>query len=87
MAQPSMTPEQMEKLLAYAADRLGRTPEDLVAAFRQGGFGAITDRNGQHPLSAGEAATAEELFRDREQAARLMNDPRVQELLSRIIGR
>lgn len=81
MAQNAFTPEQLESLIAYASGRLGTTPERLKAAFQQGGLAGLSDA-----LSPEEATKAEAMLRDKDAAARLMNDPQVQKLLAQLLG-
>ena len=81
MADTPFTPEQMEKLLAYASGRLGTTPEQLKAAFQQKGLAGLSAA-----LSPEEVGQAETVLHDREKAARLMQDPAVQRLLIQLLG-
>lgn len=81
MAQQAFSPEQMEKLVAYASRQLGTTPEQLKAAFQQGGLAGLSDA-----LSPDEATKAQALLKDKDAAARLMNDPQVQKLLAQLLG-
>ena len=80
MAQ-QFSPEQLEKLIAYASQRLGTTPDQLKTAFRQGGLAGLSDA-----LSPEEATKAEAMLKDKEAAARLMNDPQIQKLLAQLLG-
>lgn len=81
MAQNAFTPEQLENLIAYASGRLGTTPDQLKAAFQQGGLAGLSSA-----LSAEEASKAEAMLKDKDAAARLMNDPQVQKLLAQLLG-
>lgn len=81
MADISFTPEQLQKLLNYAGQRLGTTPEKLKAAFQQGGLSALSQA-----LSPEEAAKAENLIQNKEQAEALLQDPAVQRLLIQLLG-
>ena len=81
MAQHAFSPEQMEKLVAYASHRLGTTPDKLKAAFQQGGLAGLSDA-----LSPDEATKAQALLHDKDAAAKLMNDPQVQKLLAQLLG-
>lgn len=81
MADTSITPEQLEKLLVYASGRLGTTPEQLKAAFRQNGLAGLSSA-----LSPEEAGQAEAVLRDREKAAALMQNPDIQRLLIQLLG-
>ena len=81
MAQQPFTPEQLEKLVNYASRQLGTTPDQLKAAFQQGGLSGLSNA-----LSAEEASKAEELLKDKNAAAQLMNDPQVQKLLAQLLG-
>ena len=81
MAQHAFSPEQMEKLVAYASRQLGTTPEQLKTAFQQGGLAGLSDA-----LSPDEANKAQALLKDKDAAAKLMNDPQVQKLLAQLLG-
>lgn len=81
MAQNAFTPEQLDKLVNYASQQLGTTPDQLKAAFRQGGLAGLSSA-----LSAEEASKAEAMLKDKDAAARLMNDPQVQKLLAQLLG-
>jgi len=81
MANNQFTPEQMEQLLNYASQRLGRTPEELKTAFQENGLAGLSS-----VMSADEAAKAQELIRNKEKAARLLNDPQIQQLLRQLLG-
>lgn len=81
MSDNNMTPAQLEQLLAYAGRRLGRTPDQLKEAFEQGGLGGLSSA-----LSAEQAAQAEELIRNKEKAAQLLNDPQIRKLLETIFN-
>ena len=76
----AFTPAQMEQLLQYASRRLGTSPEQLKQAFQQGGLAGLSSA-----MSAEEAAQAEDLIRNREKAARLLNDPQIQQMLLRML--
>lgn len=90
MAELSFTPEQMEKLLAYAGQRLGTTPEQLKAVFQQKGLAGLSDfaEKAVHSdrLTPEETAKTQALLQDKEKIAALMQDPAVQQLLSRLLG-
>ena len=81
MNDPSFTPEQLDKLLTYAGQRLGTTPEQLNEAFRQNGLRGISSA-----LSPNEAAQAEALISDKDKAAALLQDPAIQRLLIQLLG-
>ncbi len=81
MADTSFTPEQMEKLLAYASTRLGTTPEQLKATFQREGLAGLSAT-----LSPEEQGQAAAVLRDREKAAALLQDPAVQRLLIQLLG-
>ena len=74
------TPAQIEKLLQVAAGRMGTTPEQLRAAFQQGGLKGLSAA-----LSPQQAAKAQSLVGDG-QAEQLLNDPAVQRLLIQLLG-
>ena len=76
----SFTPAQMEKLLQVAAGRLGTSPEQLRAAFQQGGLKGISAA-----LTPQQAAKAEALSSDG-QVEQLLNDPAIQRLLIQLLG-
>ncbi len=81
MSDAPLTPQQLEQLLQYAGRRLGTSPEQLKQAVEQHGLAGLTDK-----LPANEAAQAQALLGDREKATRLLQDPRVQQLLTRLLG-
>ena len=81
MADVSFTPEQTEKLLVYAAGRLGIPPEQLREAFRQKGVAGLTAT--LHPEEAQQAAA---VLQDREKVAALLQDPTVRRLLAQWLG-
>ena len=81
MAQYAFSPEQVEKLVNYASQQLGTTPAQLKAAFQQNGLAGLSDA-----LSADEANKAQALLKDKNAAAKLMNDPQVQKLLAQLLG-
>lgn len=81
MAQNAFSPDQLEKLVDYASRRLGTTPDQLKAAFQQGGLAGLSGA-----LSPEEASKAEVMLKDKDAAARLMNDPQVQKLLAQLLG-
>lgn len=76
----AFTPAQMEQLLQYASRRLGTTPEQLKQAFQQKGLAGLSSA-----MSAEEASRAEEFIHDRDKAARLLNDPQIQQMLLRML--
>lgn len=80
MAQ-NYSPEQVEKLVNYASRQLGTTPEKLKAAFQQNGLAGLSNA-----LSPDEASKAQALLKDKDAAAKLMNDPQVQKLLAQLLG-
>lgn len=90
MAEISFTPEQMEKLLAYAGQRLGATPEQLKAVFQREGLAGLSDFADKTAhadrLTPEEVARTQALLQDKEKIAALMKDPTVQQLLSRLLG-
>lgn len=81
MNEPSFTPEQLDKLLAYAGQRLGTTPEKLKETFQKNGLKGLSSA-----LSADEAAQAEALISDKDKAAALLQDPAIQRLLIQLLG-
>lgn len=81
MAQDAFSPEQLEKLVNYASAQLGTSPEQLKAAFAKGGLAGIAPS-----LSDEDIGKAEALIKDKETAARLMNNPQVQKLLAQLLG-
>ena len=87
MAELSFTPAQLEKLLAYAGQRLGTTPEKLKEAFQKEGLAGLsrfTAESGQ--LSAADSTKAEALLQDKEKTAALLNDPAIRQLLAQLLG-
>lgn len=81
MSDNTINPAQLEQLLTYASRRLGSTPEQLKAAFEKGGLGGLSSA-----LSAEQAAQAEEIIRNKEKAAQLLNDPQIRKLLETIFN-
>ena len=81
------TPEQLEKLVQYASVRLHTTPEQLKATFQQSGLmGLAQQAQGEEILSGETAAQVEELLRDKDKAAALLNTPAVQAALRQLLG-
>ena len=74
------TPAQMEKLLQVAAGRLGTTPDQLRAAFQQGGLKGISAA-----LSPQQAEQMNTIAKNG-QAEQLLGDPAVQRLLIQLLG-
>lgn len=70
------TPAQTEKLLQIAAAKLGTTPEELRAAFQQGGLKGLS--------AALSPQQAEKLQNG--QAEKLLGDPAIQRLLIQLLG-
>ena len=81
MNDSTLTPEQMEKLLGLAAQRLGTSPQALKNAYRQGGLKGISSA-----LSAEDAAKAESFLGDNQKTAALLQDPAIQRLLIQLLG-
>ena len=81
MSDNTINPAQLEQLLTYASRRLGSTPEQLKAALEKGGLGGLSSA-----LSAEQAAQAEEIIRNKEKAAQLLNDPQIRKLLETIFN-
>lgn len=80
MSDIPFTPQQLEQLLRYAGERLGTTPEQLKKTVEQQGLAGLTDK-----LPADSAAQAQALLGDKEKIGRLLQDPRVQQLLSGLL--
>lgn len=81
MNESAFSPQEMEKLLALAAGRLGTTPDALRTAFQKGGLRGISAA-----LTPEDAAKAETLLADKEKAAALLQDPAIQRLLIQLLG-
>ena len=81
MAEQSFTPEQMEKLLAYAGQRLGTTPDKLKEVFQKEGPAGLS-----HFATGEDGAKAQALLQNKEKMAALLNDPTVRQLLARLMG-
>ena len=81
MNDPSFSPEQMEKLLQLAAQRLGTNAQALRNAYQQGGLKGISSA-----LSAEDAAKAESILSDKDKTAALLQDPAIQRLLIQLLG-
>lgn len=77
MNQPSFTPEQMEKLLAIAGQKLGTDPQKLKEAYQQGGLKGI---------SAALSPEAQAVIGDKQKTAALLQDPAIQRLLIQLLG-
>lgn len=77
MADTQFTPQQMEKLLQYASQRLGSTPEQLKS---------LLEGKGTEALPPEAAAKAQELMENKEKAAQLLNDSRIRQLLQQLLG-
>lgn len=86
MADNQFSPEQMEKLIAYASGRLGTTPEQLKALFQQEGLAGLANLAGGSTFTAQETTQAQELLKNKDNAAQLLNDPKVQGLLRQLLG-
>ena len=72
-----ITPEQMEKLLTLAAERLNTTPDALKNALQHNGL--------QGALSQQDAARAQSLLQDKDKLAALLADPSVRQLLGQLL--
>ncbi len=84
----SLTPEQIDKLVSLAGQRLGTTPEALKSLFQQQGLAglvSLTDKGNRTLLSPDEAATASQLLQNKGKAEQLLNDPRIQSVLQKIL--
>lgn len=81
MAHDAFTPEQLEKLVSFASQQLGTTPEQLKSAFAKNGLAGISSS-----LSQEDIGKAEALLKDKQKASELMNNPHVQKLLSQLLG-
>lgn len=79
MNSPSLTPEQMQALLGFAAARLGCTPQALASTLQEGGLASL-----QQKLSPQEDSLVRQLLGDRAAAEAFLASPDVQALLSRI---
>ncbi len=80
MSDTPFTPEQLEKLMQYAGQRLGISPQQLRQTVEQKGLAGLTGT-----LPPNEAAQAEALLGNREKANQLLQDPRVQQLLNQLL--
>ncbi len=81
MAQQSFTPAQLERLLQIASKQLGKSPEDLKAAFEQNGLSGIGAS-----LSPTEMSKAESILKDKDKTAQLLNSPAVQQFLNNLLN-
>lgn len=72
----SLTPEQMEQLLALAAGRLGTPTDKLKETF---------EKEGLKGLSAALPPEAQALLGDRDKMTALLADPAVRKLLSDLL--
>lgn len=85
MSDTPVTPEQLERLIAYAASRLGMKPEQLKVLFEQQGVAGLSALTGSN-LSNDEVVKAENLLHNKEGAAQLLNDPHIREKLRKLLG-
>jgi len=76
-----ITPEQMEKLLTLAAERLNTTPDALKTALQQNGLQGVGGA-----LTAQDAARAEAVLQDKDKLTALLADPAVRRLLDQLLG-
>ena len=72
----SLTPQQMEQLLAIAAGRLGTPTEKLKEAF---------EKDGLKGVSAALPPEAQTLLGDRNKMAALLQDPAMRKLLTELL--
>lgn len=84
MAQ-AFSPDQMDALLQYAAKRMNTTPEALKTAFQEGGLLGLSQKAEGSGLTSEDAAKAQELLRDKDKAAALLQSPQVQQLIARLM--
>lgn len=77
MKEPTFTPDQMEKLLAIAGQKLGTDPQKLKEAYQQ---------NGLKGISAALSPEAQAVIGDKQKAAALLQDPAIQRLLIQLLG-
>lgn len=76
----TFTPEQAERLLAYAGQRLGTTPEQLKEVFQQRGLAGLSELAGEN------TAKTQALLQDKTKLEALLRDPAVQTLLTQLLG-
>ena len=77
----SITPEQMQALVNYAAGRLGMSPEQLAGTVKAQGLDGLASH-----LSAEDAAKIRDLPNDRAQAEQILQSPQAQALLRQLTG-
>lgn len=80
MNQTPLTPEEMEKLLGLAANRLNTTPDKLKTALNREGLGGLANH-----ITPQQAARAGELLEDKEKLTALLQDPAVRRLLDQLL--
>ena len=72
-----LTPEQMDKLLRLAGEKLGADPEQLKEAFRKDGLKGI---------SGALSPEAQAVIGDKDKAEALLQNPAIQRLLIQLLG-
>lgn len=77
MKDPSFTPEQLDKLLTLAGQKLGTDPKKLKEAYQQ---------NGLKGISAALSPEAQAVIGDKQKTAALLADPAIQRLLIQLLG-
>ncbi len=77
MKEPSFTPEQTEKLLAIAGQKLGIDPQTLRETYQ---------KEGLKGLSAALSPEAQAVIGDQQKTAALLQDPAIQRLLIQLLG-
>ena len=82
MNSPSLTPEQLQALLGYAAGRLGTTPQALAQTLHEGGLSAL-----QSQLSPADDRILRQLLGDRAGAEAFLASPEMKALLAQLKNR
>ena len=76
MSQP--TPEQLQALLQFASKRLGVSPEQLEQSFKSGDFAGKVDAKTAQKIAA--------LSNNPQAAEQLLQSPKAQEILKKLLG-
>ena len=77
----NITPDHLEALVNFAAQRLRMSPQDLKKTVQTQGLSSLTSH-----LSPEDAAKVQGMQADRTQAEQLLQSPQVQELLRQLMG-
>lgn len=76
-----ITPQQLNALLQFAANRLGTTPEQLAATVQSGGLEAVREQ-----LGADNARKIADLAGNPQRAEQFLSSPEIQAALAKLLG-